>query len=151
MEYSKKEFGMVAAIISDTILKDLYEVSQDVDVYFVGCSELCAKWSQEFIEANKDTDWEALQFDKATKEPLSKYWKDTHGDKVEEWDSGVIDFAWHKFETFKKEHGIVDNAEILDAQDVIAHALNCYLEDCTSTDEEEQERVKKAWATLTQN
>ena len=40
--------------------------------------------------------------------------------------------------------------KIIDAQDILINVINCYLEDCSSEDPEEQESVRKAWATLTQ-
>lgn len=92
------EVGMVAAIIGDHIAKKLYG---KMDETYLVTVALIAQWSVEFVDKHKNTDWEEMQFDENLVKPLSKWWK-SKSKHLMCWDDAVIDFAFHKLETYGK-------------------------------------------------
>ena|ERR1035437_8082330 len=94
-----KEVGMVAAIMSDVILKKLYKEMQDFHGQgYMGTVDTIGDWAISFVDRHKDTKWEDILMNNALK-PLSK-----ELEKIEIicWDDAVMDFSHYMFEQFKK-------------------------------------------------
>lgn len=83
------EVGRVAAIIADTILKDLYPIIQSKGAGYIATVDLISEWACEFVETHLNTNWEQALEDGL--KPVSN--------KVSEiicWDDCVVDYAYHK-------------------------------------------------------
>ena len=57
-EYAK-EVGMVSAIISDTIMKKLYET---MNQGYIAAVEQVTTWATQFVDKHRGTDWEEVLF-----------------------------------------------------------------------------------------
>lgn len=95
-EYAK-EVGMVSAIISDNIMKKLYETMGEG---YIAAVEQITEWATQFVKKHKNTNWEEVLFDETELKPLSKKYKGP----LACWDDAVIDFAWYKYEQYCKNH-----------------------------------------------
>lgn len=94
--YSKDEaieIGMISAIISDVIFKELYEKH---DIGYIAASDTIGQWAVEFFEKHKDANWEEVLNNGMN--VLSEKFKGTEGGKFICWDDVVIDFAYFKLE-----------------------------------------------------
>ncbi len=92
-QFKKVDFGMVCAIISDNIMKQLYEKQQQG---YIQAAATIADWSEEFENKHKKTNWEDA-LEKGMKN-LSKYFKS----EIICWDDAIIDFAHYKLENYGK-------------------------------------------------
>lgn len=92
-----KEIGMIAAIISDHITNELYDLHQKKGEGYISTVETISNWSLEFLEAHKRTNWEEVLDN--TLKPKSKKWG---SNSIICWDDAVIDFAYYKLENFDK-------------------------------------------------
>jgi len=93
-----REIGMIAAIISDNIMKELYE--ETGNTYLVAVEKI-SDWALEFLEEHKRTDWEKV-LEESTLKPKSEQWSKDGISSIICWDDAVIDFAYYKLEQFKK-------------------------------------------------
>ena len=93
-----REVGMIAAIISDNIMKQLYEETGNTYLMAV---EKISDWALEFLEEHKRTDWEKV-LEENTLKPKSEQWSKGGISSIICWDDAVIDFAYYKLEQFKK-------------------------------------------------
>lgn len=85
----QKNLAMTAAIMSDAIMKPLYEKIPS----YLEASATIADWAIEFEEKHKETDWEKTLEDSL--KPLSKEFSP---EGIICWDDAVMDFAHYKFE-----------------------------------------------------
>jgi hypothetical protein len=94
-EYAK-EVGMVAAIISDAIMEELYSEKQRQGAGYMDTVEQISTWAQEFVNNHENTNWENLlndgNFGKSSK---------MRRQELLCWDDVVFDFAYLKLEEFK--------------------------------------------------
>ncbi len=90
------EVGMVAAIISDHVMKRLYAEMQKRGTGYISTVEKISEWAQEFVEKHKKTNWE---------DALEKGIKPLHpkSNEIICWDDAVMDFSNYKLEQFKKQ------------------------------------------------
>jgi len=91
-----KEVGMVAAIISDTIIKKLYDEFSKRGTGYLSTVEKISDWAIEFVDKHEQTNWEDVLME-GTLKPLSK--------EVSEiicWDDAAIDWAHYKLAEFSK-------------------------------------------------
>lgn len=91
-----KEVGMVAAIISDAITKELYEEFQKRGTGYMSTVEKISDWAIEFVEKHKKTNWEDV-LENETLKPLSTEMK-----SIGCWDDAVFDWAHYKLTEFSK-------------------------------------------------
>lgn len=92
-----REIGMIAAVISDNIMKPLYEETSNT--YMVAVEKI-SDWAVESLEEHKRTDWEAVLNESALK-PRSEQWSKQGISSIICWDDAVIDFAYYKLEKLK--------------------------------------------------
>jgi hypothetical protein len=99
------EIGMVAAVISDAILKKLYKYAE---TGYCEVVSTISDWAAEFEKKHRNTDWEEMEENPV--KPLSNHFKkmkaEVNGKPQRGWDIGcwddaVIDFAHYKFEQYK--------------------------------------------------
>lgn len=95
--FTFKEVAMVAAIMGDCITKKLYKEVQNQGQGYMVTMDTIGDWAIEFAKKHEKTLWEKVLEDGM--KPLSKEFKKT---TIICWDDACMDFAYFKFEQFKK-------------------------------------------------
>lgn len=96
MEISEqiKETAFIAAILGDHFVDSLYPLMQERGTGYISTAEEIAKWSMEFYEKHKGTNWEDVLENGMI--PLSKEMQ-----SIICCDDCIVDFGYWKLSQFK--------------------------------------------------
>lgn len=89
------ECAFVSAIISDHIAKSLYKKVQAGGEGYMATIKIISQWTMNFVESHRKTNWDLLL--QGSHSPISKAMKNA---SFACFDDVVIDYAYHKLETF---------------------------------------------------
>ena len=89
-----RETAFIAAIMGDYFVDSLYPLMQERGTGYISTAEELAKWSMEFFEKHKNTDWEEV-LENGMK-PLSKEMQ-----SIICYDDCIVDFGYWKLSQFK--------------------------------------------------
>ena len=89
-----KETAFIAAILGDNFADKLYPLMQERGTGYISTAEEIAKWSMEFFEKHKGTEWEALLGNGIN--PLSKEMQ-----SIICVDDAIIDYGYWRLSQYK--------------------------------------------------
>ena len=89
-----KETAFIAAILGDNFADKLYPLMQERGTGYISTAEEIAKWSMEFFEKHKGTDWEKILEKGIT--PLTKEMQ-----SIICYDDCIIDYGYWRLSQYK--------------------------------------------------